>query len=128
MIDLECACGTRWQVLEAYAGGQVRCHACGSSVQVPAAGSAFEDRFRFHCPHCESRVLARKASAGKKSECPACGKIYIIPDPPTDPELPSQKDERRISIDTDELSLRIGLPFPVGKLDSSEAATPRPRY
>jgi len=128
MIDLECACGAHWQVLEVYAGGQVRCHGCGSPVQVPAVAGVSDDRFRFHCPHCESRVLARKASAGKKSECPACGKIYIIPDPPTDPELTTHKDERRISIDTDELSLRIGLPFPVGKLDSSVVPAPRPRY
>jgi predicted RNA-binding Zn-ribbon protein involved in translation (DUF1610 family) len=121
------------EVLEVYAGGHVVCQSCGSSVAVPLDDGFVDEKFRFHCPHCETRVLARKASAGKKSECPACGKVYVIPDPPlvdTTPEVtpPSVEDERRIKIDTDELMLRFGLPFPVGKLEKTIPAAPQPRY
>jgi hypothetical protein len=125
MIQLKCACGAELQVLELYAGGHVLCHACGASIRIPAE-SAVDDRFRFHCPHCETRVVARKTSAGKKSQCPACEKVYVVPDPPT--ELSAPKESRRIEIATDDLALRFGLPFPVGKLEPATAAPPQPRY
>jgi len=127
MIHILCACGARLQVLELYAGGHVLCHACGSSVAVPADPEA-DERFRFHCPHCETRVVARKTSAGKKSQCPACEKIYIVPDPPEELAPSPPKDSRRIEIATDDLALRFGLPFPVGKLEPVSAAPPQPRF
>src|SRR5579864_5131027 len=110
MIHLKCDCGALLEVLEVYAGGHVVCHTCGSSVTVPSQG-AVEERFRFHCPHCETRVVARKTSAGKKSQCPSCGKIYVVPDPPPeiDPASPlgRSKDEtgRRYELTTDDLAL-----------------------
>ena len=116
MIHIHCACGALAEVSELYAGGQVLCQACGAMVLVPADLTA-EDKFRFHCPHCETRVVARKSSAGKKSQCPVCEKVYIVPEPPPESISLPQKDSRRIEIGTDELALRIGLPFPVGKLD-----------
>lgn len=128
MIQLHCACGTLLQVSELYAGGQVVCQACGANVLVPADLSA-EDKFRFHCPHCETRVVARKSSAGKKSQCPVCEKVYIVPEPPPEIDSLPQKDSRRIEIGTDELALKIGLPFPVGKLDpNNNSGPPQARY
>jgi hypothetical protein len=127
MIHIQCACGEQLQVLELYAGGHVLCHVCGSSVSVPADSRA-DEKFRFHCPHCETRVVARKTSAGKKSQCPACEKIYIVPDPPEEPTPSPPKDSRRIEIATDDLALRFGLPFPVGKLEPVSAAPPQPRF
>ena len=127
MIHLQCACGAELQVLDLYAGGHVLCHVCGSSVSVPTESGA-DERFRFHCPHCETRVVARKTSAGKKSQCPACEKVYIIPDPPTESDSSPPKDSRRIEIATDDLALRFGLPFPVGKLEPAAAAPPQPRF
>jgi hypothetical protein len=128
MIHLICACGTSLEVSELYAGGQVLCQACGANVLVPADLSA-EDKFRFHCPHCETRVVGRKSSAGKKSQCPVCEKVYIVPEPPPDFTALPQKDNRRIEIGTDELALKIGLPFPVGKLDpASNNGPPQARY
>jgi|SRR5580704_2989218 hypothetical protein len=127
MMHLKCACGASLQVSDLYAGGQVLCQACGANVLVPADLSA-EDKFRFHCPHCEARVVARKSSAGKKSQCPACEKLYIVPDPPPEVDSLPNKDSRRIEITTDELALRFGLPFPVGKLEPNHVAPPQPRY
>ena len=127
MIHLNCACGTSLEVSELYAGGQVLCQACGATVLVPVDLMA-EDRFRFHCPHCETRVVARKSSAGKKSECPVCEKVYIVPDPPPEVESLPSKDSRRIQIATDELALKIGLPFPVGKLEPAPLRPPEARY
>jgi hypothetical protein len=72
--------------------------------------------------------VARKASAGKKSQCPACEQIYIVPDPPQELAPDPPKDSRRIEIATDDLALRIGLPFPVGKLEPVSAAPPQPRF
>ncbi len=127
MIHLNCACGASLEVSELYAGGQVLCQACGAMVLVPADLRA-EDKFRFHCPHCETRVVGRKSSAGKKSQCPVCEKVYIVPEaPPEFDSLPS-KDGRRIEIATDELALKIGLPFPVGKLEPVTSRPPQPRY
>ncbi len=129
MIELLCICGTRLQVLEVYAGGNVVCHACGSAVHVPADAPAAEEKFRFRCPHCETRVVARRASAGKKSQCPACAKVYIVPEPPPGEAPLPNGDNRRISLDLDDLALRLSLPFPVGKLDQNPPPPPpRPRY
>jgi|SRR3984957_545649 len=127
MIHLNCACGASLEVSELYAGGQVLCQACSAMVLVPADLMA-EDRFRFHCPHCETRVVARKSSAGKKSQCPVCEKVYIVPEPPPDFDPLPSKDSRRIAIATDELALKIGLPFPVGKLEPVTSQPPQPRY
>lgn len=127
MIHLQCACGASLQVLELYAGGHVRCHACGASVSIPA-DSAADEKFRFQCPHCATRIVARKTSAGKKSQCPACENIYVVPDPPAEPDASPSKDSRRIEIGTDDLALRLGLPFPVGKLEPTPVAPPQPRY
>jgi pSer/pThr/pTyr-binding forkhead associated (FHA) protein len=127
MKHLPCACGASLQVSELYAGGQVLCQACGAMVLVPADLTA-EDKFRFHCPHCETRVVGRKSSAGKKSQCPVCEKVYIVPEPPPEFDSPLQKDSRRIEIGTDELALKIGLPFPVGKLEPVTSRPPQARY
>jgi hypothetical protein len=127
MIPIKCACGAELKVLELYAGGHVVCHACGSSVSVPADSRA-DDRFRFHCPHCETRVVARKSSAGKKSQCPACEKVYVVPDPPEEADITPANGSRRIELATDDLALRFGLPFPVGKLEPVTAAPPQPRF
>jgi len=102
MIHLDCACGTRLEVLDLYAGGHVVCHSCGASVLVPADAAALEEKFRFHCPHCEARVVGRRGSAGKKSECPSCGKLYTVPEPPSDSDVLEFHNERRIKIDTDD--------------------------
>jgi pSer/pThr/pTyr-binding forkhead associated (FHA) protein len=127
MIHLICACGTSLEVSELYAGGQVLCQACGANVLVPADLSS-GDKFRFHCPHCETRVVGRKSSAGKKSQCPVCEKVYIVPEPPPEMDSLPTKDSRRIEIGTDELALKIGLPFPVGKLDPASSSPPQARY
>ena len=127
MMHIQCACGSEFEVSEVYAGGQVHCHACGATVLVPA-DQAEDDKFRFQCPHCKARVIGRKSSAGKKSQCPACEEIYIVPDPPSESVSPSPKESRRIELSTDDLALRIGLPFPVGKLEPPIAAPPQPRY
>jgi FHA domain len=127
MKYIHCACGASLQVSELYAGGQVLCQSCGAMVLVPTDLTA-EDKFRFHCPHCETRVVARKSSAGKKSQCPVCEKVYIVPEPPPDIDSLPQKDSRRIEIGTDELALKIGLPFPVGKLDPVISNPPQARY
>jgi pSer/pThr/pTyr-binding forkhead associated (FHA) protein len=127
MIHLNCACGTSLEVSELYAGGQVLCQTCGATVPVPADLMA-EDKFRFHCPHCETRVVARKSSAGKKSQCPGCEKVYIVPEPPPEFDPLPPKESRRIQIATDELALKIGLPFPVGKLEPEPIRPPEPRY
>ena len=127
MMHIQCACGSEFEVAEVYAGGQVHCHACGATVLVPA-DQADDDKFRFQCPHCKARVIGRKSSAGKKSQCPACEQIYIVPDPPSESVSPSPKESRRIELSTDDLALRIGLPFPVGKLEPPIAAPPQPRY
>jgi len=127
MMNIKCACGASLRVSELYAGGQVLCQASGATVLVPADLSA-EDKFRFHCPHCEARVVGRKSSAGKKSQCPSCENIYIVPEPPPEADSLPSKDSRRIEITTDELALRFGLPFPVGKLEPNNVAPPQPRY
>ena len=126
MIELSCACGAALQVDELYAGGHVVCHACGSSVLV-AADAVAEEHFRFQCPHCHTRVVARKTSAGKKSQCPACEKLYVVPDPPP-LFLPEPIKDRRIELATDDLALRFGLPFEVGKRGPAPAAPPQPRF
>jgi pSer/pThr/pTyr-binding forkhead associated (FHA) protein len=127
MMHIQCACGAEFEVAEVYAGGQVHCHACGATVLVPA-DQAEDDKFRFQCPHCKARVVGRKSSAGKKSQCPACEQIYIVPDPPSESVSPLPKESRRIELSTDDLALRIGLPFAVGKLEPPIAAPPQPRY
>jgi hypothetical protein len=128
MIHLDCACGTRMEVLDLYAGGHVVCHSCGASVLVPADAVALEEKFRFHCPHCEARVVGRRGSAGKKSQCPACGKAYTVPEPPSDSDVLESHADRRIHLDTDDLVARIGLPFPVGRLEPRVSPRPQPRY
>jgi hypothetical protein len=128
MIHLDCACGTRLEVLDLYAGGHVVCHSCGASVLVPADAVALEEKFRFHCPHCEARVVGRRGSAGKKSECPSCGKMYTVPEPPSDSDVLEFHNDRRITLDTDDLAARIGLPFPVGRLEPPTAPRPQPRF
>jgi hypothetical protein len=127
MMHIQCACGTEFEVAEVYAGGQVLCHACGATVLVPAEFSA-DEKFKFQCPHCQARVVGRRSSAGKKSQCPACEQIYIVPEPPDESVPAPLKESRRIELSTDDLALRIGLPFPVGKLDPPPAAPPQPRY
>jgi hypothetical protein len=127
MIPLRCACGAELQVHEVYSGGQVFCHACGSPVLVPS-DLAFEDKFRFHCPHCEARVVARKASAGKKSQCPVCQKIYVVPTPPSESDSSLPKNDQRITLDADELLFPSGLPFAIGKRDTHRPEAPHPRY
>jgi pSer/pThr/pTyr-binding forkhead associated (FHA) protein len=127
MMHIQCACGAELEVAEIYAGGQVHCHACGATVLVPADQAA-DDKFRFQCPHCKARVVGRKSSAGKKSQCPACEQIYIVPDPPSDSVSPLPKESRRIELSTDDLALRIGLPFAVGKLEQPPVEPPHPRY
>jgi len=128
MIHLDCACGSRIEVLDLYAGGHVVCHACGASVLVPADAAVLEEKFRFHCPHCEARVVARRGSAGKKSNCPSCGKAYTVPEPPSDSDILESQTDRRIYIDTDDLAARIGLPFPVGRLEPPVPPEPQPRF
>jgi hypothetical protein len=128
MIQLDCGCGAHLRVLELYAGGHVVCHGCGASVLVPADAAALEEKFRFHCPHCEARVVARRGSAGKKSQCPACGKAYTVPDPPSDSDMLIPHSDRRIELSTDDLAARIGLPFPVGKLEPRVVEPPQPRF
>src|ERR1700722_3970250 len=127
MMHIQCACGAEFEVAEVYAGGQVHCHACGATVLVPTDQAA-DDKFRFQCPHCKARVLGRKSSAGKKSQCPACDQIYIVPDPPSESVSPYPKESRRIELSTDDLALRIGLPFAVGKLEPPPVEAPHPRY
>jgi hypothetical protein len=116
------------EVLDLYAGGHVVCHVCGASVLVPADAAVLEEKFRFHCPHCEARVVGRRGSAGKKSNCPACGKAYTVPEPPSDSDILESQADRRIYLDTDDLAVRIGLPFPVGRLEPPTPPQPRPRY
>jgi hypothetical protein len=128
MIHLDCACGNRMEVIDLYAGGHVVCHACGASLFVPADAAVLEEKFRFHCPHCEARVVGRRGSAGKKSNCPACGKAYTVPEPPSDSDVLESHADRRIYIDTDDLAVRMGLPFPVGKLDPQTPPEPQPRF
>jgi FHA domain len=128
MIHLDCACGSRIEVLDLYAGGHVVCHTCGASVLVPADAAALEEKFRFHCPHCEARVVGRRGSAGKKSNCPACGKAYTVPEPPSDSDVLESHSDRRIKIDTDDLAVRMGLPFPVGRLEPPTPPQPQARY
>src|SRR5580700_6293327 len=128
MIHLACACGTRMEVLDLYAGGHVVCHTCGASVLVPADAVVLEEKFRFHCPHCEARVVGRRGSAGKKSNCPACGKAYTVPEPPSDSDVLESQTDRRIYLDTDDLAVRMGLPFPVGRLEPPVAPHPQPRF
>ncbi len=101
---------------------------CGASVLVPANAVALEEKFRFHCPHCEARVLGRRGSAGKKSQCPSCGKAYTVPEPPSDSDILESHSDRRIHLDTDDLAARIGLPFPVGRLEPRVSPRPQPRY
>jgi FHA domain len=128
MIHLDCACGSRMEVLDLYAGGHVVCHSCGASVLVPANAVALEEKFRFHCPHCEARVVGRRGSAGKKSQCPSCGKTYTVPEPPSDSDVLESHADRRIHLNTDDLAARIGLPFPVGRLEPRTPPRPQPRY
>ncbi|HET6329109.1 MAG TPA: FHA domain-containing protein [Planctomycetaceae bacterium] len=116
------------EVLDLYAGGHVVCHSCGASVLVPANAVALEEKFRFHCPHCEARVLGRRGSAGKKSQCPSCGKAYTVPEPPSDSDILESHTDRRIQLNTDDLAARIGLPFPVGRLEPRVSPRPQPRY
>jgi pSer/pThr/pTyr-binding forkhead associated (FHA) protein len=127
VIHLHCACGAELRVAEVYAGGQVHCHACGATVLVPADMGA-DEKFRFHCPHCEARVVARRSSAGKKSQCPACEQIYVVPEPPSESVAIAPKESRRIELSTDDLALRIGMPFPVGKLETPIVAPPQARF
>ncbi len=116
------------EVLDLYAGGHVVCHVCGASVNVPADAVALEEKFRFHCPHCEARVVGRRGSAGKKSQCPSCGKMYTVPEPPSDSDVLESHSDRRIHLDTDDLAARIGLPFPVGRLEPQVPVRPQPRF
>jgi predicted RNA-binding Zn-ribbon protein involved in translation (DUF1610 family) len=128
MIHVDCACGTRLEVLDLYAGGHVVCHSCGASVLVSADAAVLEEKFRFHCPHCEARVVGRRGSAGKKSECPSCGKMYTVPEPPSDSDVLEFHNDRRITLETDDLAARIGLPFPVGRLEPPTAPRPQQRF
>jgi len=127
MIQLVCACGAQLDVLEVYAGGHVICHVCGGSVQIPADIVAANEKIRFHCPHCNRRVVAKRSSAGKKSNCPACSQPYVVPEPPQETDLGPEPDSRRIRLD-DELPMFPTFPFPVGKLDTRTPPAPRPRY
>jgi FHA domain len=128
MIHLDCVCGTRLEVLDLYAGGHIVCHRCGASVNVPADAAVLEEKFRFHCPYCEARVVGRRGSAGKKSQCPSCGKMYTVPEPPSDSDILESQTDRRIHLDTDDLAARIGLPFPVGRLEPRVPVQPQPRF
>ena len=72
-LRLECECGATLVALEMYAGGRIRCDECGAMVTVPERIAPQTPIIRFSCPHCAEHVVAREASAGKRSHCPACG-------------------------------------------------------
>lgn len=106
LVGVACTCGENINVEEVYAGGQVRCPKCGDMVHVDPNLVAEESRFRFPCPHCGTRVSARKGSIGKQSKCPACTRVYTIPKPVQIPDAFANLENRRIEIDPSELGLK----------------------
>lgn len=113
-IRVECSCGKSMQADNVFAGGQVKC-VCGAMVPVPAVDPKYVDKIRFNCPHCNMRVLGKRASVGKKSKCPGCGKAYVIPEPDANPAATSTAspagfgERERIRIDANDIAFLTDL-------------------
>jgi DNA-directed RNA polymerase subunit M/transcription elongation factor TFIIS len=93
-------CGERLGVRPEDAGRKARCTKCGRVFQIgapaPAATEAKETPppaplldepevpplVSFECSLCQTRMTARSADAGRKLECPDCGRRNVIPQPP----------------------------------------------
>src|ERR1043165_8926588 len=80
-IRIECSCGNTISADSLFAGGQVKCPSCGERVAVPESDPSANKKVHFNCPHCQTKVVGRRASVGKRSKCPACKKTYVIPEP-----------------------------------------------
>ncbi len=46
------------------------------------------------CPHCDARIRASDAAAGKKIRCPKCQEVLMVPFPPDDEDEPEEREER----------------------------------
>jgi predicted RNA-binding Zn-ribbon protein involved in translation (DUF1610 family) len=124
LIAVACKCGEQISVMDVYAGGHVRCPKCGDMVHVDSEIPKGEAKFRFSCPHCSKRVVARKASVGKHSKCPACQREYVVPQPPEEVDAFANVTRKRIELDIGDLEGSTLLPFTLGKMQSLE---PRPK-
>ena len=120
LIGVACTCGEQISVMDVYAGGHVRCPKCGGMVHVEGEPCEVEAKFRFSCPHCSTRVTARKASVGKRSKCPACQREYVVPKPPPEKDAFANVVRKRIDLDVDELGQSTLLPFTIGKTPNLE--------
>jgi predicted Zn finger-like uncharacterized protein len=46
------------------------------------------------CPHCDARIRASDAAAGKKIRCPKCQEVLVVPFSPDDADEPEEREER----------------------------------
>lgn len=38
--------------------------------------------FKFECHHCQQHISADSSQSGMSAECPACGSVFVVPEPP----------------------------------------------
>ena len=89
-------------VRNAHAGKKGKCPKCQNAVRVPLLGTLLEGHgqavaakpsaaaapvatISFVCAMCDGNVEVRQSSAGKITECPACGSFVEVPGGDTDP-------------------------------------------
>jgi len=123
LIGVACACGEQINVMDVYAGGHVRCPKCGDMVHVEGDYPDGETKIRFACPHCQTRVVARKKSVGKHSRCPSCQRTYVVPEPIEAPDAFSVVERKRIELDIREIEGMVPLALGVGRMPTIEMPT-----
>jgi DNA-directed RNA polymerase subunit RPC12/RpoP len=72
---------------------------------------------RFECPHCESRLSAGKEFFHTVSQCPDCGKEFMVP-APQDIKLPTDEVKfvcpgcrRKLSAKPEQFGTEMPCPF-----------------
>ncbi len=87
-IRFSCECGQELAVRDENAGKRVRCTACSSIVAAPNTTpppprAAIEESatapIRFSCEDCGKSIQTKAEHAGKKTKCPGCGAVVVIP-------------------------------------------------
>jgi hypothetical protein len=92
-ILFNCHCGRRLRAPDELAGRKIRCPECKHVLAIPAPAAVEEtitaappspapahepEMVRFTCD-CGEEMLAEREHAGKRTQCPACGAVLVIP-------------------------------------------------
>lgn len=108
-IRFSCPCGAALQSADEFSGGQIHCEVCGSMVVVPDPAWESAPKIRYPCPNCATPLVAKATSPGKRSKCPACDQVYLVPHVEPQPVVnqfdESREPDRRLKIDTHQVGI-----------------------